>query len=254
VGIGDEIMVTGEVKRRAGSTRKRFAIRDPRTTTKWHRWHDIWQGNSRIARPGEPFEEFLDNFGGWRPYIAGKSQTQWKWRPYVPEPGEIFLTDEDLSISRAAMGTIVIQPTIKPGASPNKNWGLVRWQELVDARPDIPWLQIGAGGERRLRGVDFLQTNTFREACGVLTRAQGAVLHEGGLHHAAAALGVKAVVIFGSYIGPRCTGYASHRNIFVDSGAYPLGCGMRVTCPHCSQGMKAITPNVVLKELETILA
>lgn len=254
MGMGDEIMVTGEVKRKAAGTTRRFCIRDGRATRPPHRWCDIWAGNPRIAMPGQPYDDVIENHGGRRPYIAGKGAKLWQWKVYGPEPGEIFLNDAERALGMQAAGAVVIQPGIKAAASPNKQWGLGRWQELINKGRDIPWLQVGAGDEPRLSGVPFLQTRTFREACGVLAGAKAAVLQEGGLHHAAAALGVPAVVIFGGFIAPAVTGYRTQRNLFEGGVDHPLGCGMRILCRHCESAMEAIKPRRVLHELEELIS
>lgn len=259
MGIGDEVMVTGEIKRLAGGTAKRFAVRDPRDRAAQrgtqHRWVDIWDGNPRIARPGEAFDEWYTNAPGVRPYIGAKGQMNWVWKPYVPEPGEIFLTDAERALGREASGFVIVQPSIKAGAPVNKQWGWARWQELVKLplRAPYRWLQVGTEHERRL-GVDYLQTNTFREACAALAFASAAVLQEGGLHHAAAVFGTPAVVIFGGYISPRVTGYKTQRSLFVDfDGRWPLGCGMRMACKHCEFAMRKITPQKVFTNVEELL-
>ena len=76
------------------------------------------------------------------------------------------------------------------------------------------WVQLGAGGIRVLEGVRPIETADFRAACAALAGARAAVLPEGGLHHAAAALDIPAVVIFGAMTSPANTGYASHVNLF----------------------------------------
>lgn len=254
MGIGDELMVTGRVRAMAAGKPRgwKVAVRDNRKPD-WHRWHPIWNGNPRIARPGESFDAVLDDAPGNRPYVAAKSLIQWNWREYAPEPGEIFLTQAESLHRDMAAGRVVVNPSVKASASPNKLWPRESWQKLVDSAPDIDWLQIGEGGEPRLHGVPFLRTPTFREACGVLSGATAAVLHEGGLHHAAAAMGIPAVVIFGGFISPRVTGYASQASLFMETDEHPLGCGLRIPCFHCHTAMQGITPGRVLDELEHLL-
>jgi hypothetical protein len=248
MGIGDEVMVSGEVKRRAGAEHRVFAIFDKKGR---QRWFDIWDHNPRIAKMGQRYDEGLINSGGARPYIAEKGNIAWVWLPYRPEPGEIFLTSEELSFAKFAEGRVVINPSLKPGASPNKQWAY--WQKLVDKLPEIRWLQIGAGHEPRLRNVEFVPTAGFRQACGVLKGALGAVLQEGGLHHAAAALGRRSVVIYGGYISPASTGYDMHVNLFDPDPAHPLGCGMKTRCQHCVDAMARISVHRVKLALESLL-
>lgn len=249
MGIGDEIMVTGEVKR---SPIRKLAIFDPRKGG-IHRWHEMWVNNPRIAAPGEPFDDRYYNSGGCRPYISGKGEKAWVWNAYKPEPGEIFLTEHEKSFARFGEGRIVINPNIKPNASPNKFW--TGWQSLIDRSrgTGLKWLQVGNATDPRLQGVDYCVTQTFREACGVLSGARGALLHEGGLHHACAALGVRAVVLFMGYIGPKVTGYDTHVNVFHDDPKFPLGCGMRIWCAHCDRARQQVTTKLIKSELEKIL-
>lgn len=247
-------MVTGEARRRGGALPTRFMVKDKRPNRPPHRWCEIWEGNPRIARPDEAYDDVICSHGGNRPYIVSKAVRQWVWREYGPTPGEIYLTAAELSLRQYGHGRVIVQPGIKAAASPNKHWGWANWQDLVQMKPGMPWLQIGDAAEARLPGVEFLETRTFRDACGVLAGAATAVLHEGGLHHAAAALDVPAVVIFGGFIAPAVTGYAMHRNLFVHDKAHPLGCGYRVPCRHCQAAMASITPRHVLNELEVILA
>lgn len=249
MGIGDEIMVTGEVRRLARKG-DRFAIWD-RKRIPSHRWHPIWAHNPYIAPPGEWYNRTLENCGGLRPYIESKSSDRWCWKEFTPTAGELYLTPQEIRYADYGGGAVVINPTIKPGASPNKFWP--HWQALVDRAPHIRWLQLLQPGTRALHGVETVFTPDFRHACGVMLGARAAVLHEGGLHHAAAALSLPAVVIYGGFISPACTGYNTHRNLFVPSNSYPLGCGMRRLCAHCQRAMDSLTPDYVLSQLEQIL-
>lgn len=254
MGIGDEIMVTGEVKRlvtKYNNPKLRVGILDLRKTGRM-RWHEIWEGNPNIVLPGGHYDVTHANGGGNRPYIQDKGMRAWTWKPYTPEPGAIYLTDAERAWAEGYAGHVLVNPTIKAGASPNKLWPLARWIELVSANPHIPWLQVGAPSDPRVC-KKFVATPTFRHAVAVLAVARAAVLHEGGLHHAAAAVGTRSVVIYGGFISPKCTGYNTHANLFADSDKYPLGCGMRVGCFHCESAMKSITTRHVARHLEAML-
>jgi ADP-heptose:LPS heptosyltransferase len=96
---------------------------------------------------------------------------------------------------------------------------------------------------------EIIKTKSFRQACAVLERARLAILPEGGLHHAAAAFGTAAIVIFGGYISPAQTGYAHHVNLF--SGGTP--CGRRKRCPHCAEAMGRISAKKVFAEAASLL-
>jgi hypothetical protein len=252
MGVGDSLMCTA-LARRAQET-------DPRKVRvvgadKVVRWDDVWLHNPRFAQPGE-VGDFQDlPYGpGLRPYIAGKSDVRWKWRAHKCEPGEIYFTPAELAFARAwdtGRVRVLIEPHLKPRASPNKRWYRQNWQTLVASRPDIEWVQFGPRGTDVLTGVRFFETPTFRQACAMLQLCDAAVLIEGGLHHAAAAVNTPAVVIYGGFISPGQTGYDMHRNLV--AGQYNGPCGMRVPCDHCARAMGEITPAMVLTELDKIL-
>jgi hypothetical protein len=231
--------------------------RDPRKVRivyEKSRWHEAWEGNPRIARPGEAgdFQVLQPRDGYRRPYIAEKTEMQWTWRAYGPPRGELYFAREELKFAAQFDHRILIEPRLKPGASPNKDWGKARWLELVRlaALKGIRFAQCAPTNKFHLPGVEFIWTHDMRKAAAVVARARALVIPEGGLHHVAAAVGRPAVVIFGGYIAPAVTGYPEHRNLFTGGG---LGCGMRVACKHCQAAMAQIEPAQVLEELEEIL-
>ena len=148
---------------------------------------------------------------------------------------------------------MILEPRLKPAASPNKDWGWQRWAELARRldRHGLRVAQFGGPSTRPLPGAEVIACASFREACAVLSRARLAVLPEGGLHHAAAALGTPAIVIFGGFISPRQTGYLHQLNLF--TGGAP--CGMRKRCRHCEQAMRRIeVDEVVARSLLLVAA
>lgn len=254
MGIGDEIMAAGAARRHYQRTGRRVRIQHPNKA----RWFDVWNNLPWIVQPGEPAGTDCDvlqakDHAGLRPYIAAKLPRQWIWKAYWPSPSDFVFSDAEWQASRAAEGSIIVEPNIKPAASPNKDWGWLRWQKLINLAPDLDWVQLGPAGTRSLKGVRRIETGSFRQAAAMLKRAHGAVLTEGALHHAAAATRTPAVVIFGGYISPAVTGYAAQRNLFTGGADHPLGCGARVPCAHCAKAMMAITPEQALAALRGIL-
>lgn len=243
MGLGDELMAAGEARRRRELSGRRCQIigKDGRP-----RWHEVWFGNDDVAGPHEAgdFDRF-QHCGGHRSYIDGSRSTRsrWAWLTHRPTPARLPTVQVDLR----ADDCILVEPSIKAGASPNKRWR--GWQALVDARRDLPWAQVGPPGTAWLSGVRRIETQTFWQAFSVLKACRAAVLHEGGLHHAAAALSVPAVVMFGGYISPDQTGYSGHVNLF--TGGEP--CGWRKPCAHCQTAMAKITVDAVIASLDQCL-
>jgi ADP-heptose:LPS heptosyltransferase len=198
-----------------------------------------------------PYVRYV-NGPGARPYIAQKGPQQWKWKAYKPVPAEIVFTRDELDFAEPFRGMVMVEPNTKSVGHTNKDWGPISWQQLDSAlhAAKIETMQCGPAGTRWLMHTRGVVTDTFRKACAVLSVCRAYVGPEGGLHHAAAAVGVPAVVIFGGFIAPEVTGYPAHRNLFTGT---ELGCGMRTDCAHCRAAMVKITPAEVLAHLKEIL-
>lgn len=248
MGLGDEIMVTGRARvMQQGDARK------CRVTYKGRaKWSPVWDHNPRIARLEEKgdFQELqargMDNM---RPYHTAKTLERWSYNlDFRPDAGELYLSAAERSFGARYPGRIVIEPHIKNGASPNKQWGWTRWNKLawLAQRSGLKVTQLGPPGTALLEGAELIVTAGFREACAVIANARACVLPEGGLHHAAAALNVPAVVIFGGFTPIELTGYPLHRNLGASLGE---ACGMRTPCQHCAAAMAAIEPGEVFYEL-----
>jgi hypothetical protein len=248
MGYGDEIMAAGQVRVLQHHSPARTAIVD---RVGRPRWHALWQGNRLIATPAEaaadPQLPRLVNGPGCRPYIdyARSTEEHWAYTSWRCAPGELQVA------RREPQGYVVVEPHVKRNASPNKQWGWARWQSLAESLRDLDLVQLGARGVPALAGVRRLETGSFLEACSLLGGARAAVLPEGGLHHAAAALDVPAVVIFGSMVSPENMGYDGHDNIYRPHGSGP--CGARIPCPACAAVMASIGVGEVARRLRRLV-
>lgn len=253
MGWGDDIMVTGQARL--------AQQRDPRKVRvmleKGPRWSEVYRNNPRIAGPDETgdFQLLQVRQGFLRPYMTAKTAEQWHWQAWQPPRGEIYLSAAERAFGDRHRGRILLEPHNKAGASPNKEWGWIRWNKLAWQLKQRGYAvaQMGSTGTAVLEGAEHIVTPSFRHALAVLSQAVAAVLPEGGLHHAAAAFDVPAVVIYGGFISPAVTGYAGQVSLFSKSERYPLGCGMRVRCPHCQDAMASIDPAAVADQLENVL-
>ena len=93
--------------------------------------------------------------------------------------------------------------------------------------------------------------NTFLKACRRLNGARLYVGPEGGLYHAATALGIPAVAIFGGFVSPANQGYDHQTNLYEPDGS---PCGMRVKCDHCTRALALITPEAVIGHVRRAIA
>ena len=277
MGLGDWVMATAEARvAQESAPGLKVAFGDG---VKAH-WSEVFDHNPRIATPGEVTAgapvTWLANYPGHRPYIDYdatlangraalldaapadrkrllRAAGRWYWNAaYRAMPGEFYFSDSERSLAAIGRGRVVIAPSVKPG-NVNKDWGLARWQTLAALLdPDIETLQVGPAGGPLLEAVTArAHTPSFRDACAILAGARLFVGTEGALHHAAAALGIPAVVIFGGYTAPSMTGYDGHCNLYVDGPESP--CGRRRSCAHCTAAMAAIAPKRVAAHVLTLL-
>ncbi len=255
MGIGDQVLATG-MARGAADRGKRIAFGDGRKIRWDKNSRDIFRKNKNIAIPGTETQSDVE----WIPFYTGnrlyntQGPGRWNWNyDFRPTPGEIVFEREEIEFSkRIKPGFILIEPNVpwyKTVAS-NKDWGKAKYQavakELQSRGHEVAQFSFG---QVRLSGVRVVQVSSFREAAIALTRSKMAILPEGGLHHGAAAVGTRAVVLFGGFIPPVVTGYPSHTNL---NGGFEA-CGSLNPCKHCKAAMEAISVETVVTAAEEIL-
>lgn len=264
MGYGDEIMASWYA-RGAAARGVRVAFGDGRQS-RWHRFaYEIHKNNPNVAAPG--FEkhykiEWVKNWAGERPYaLHDRVNDKWIYYPgYNNRPGEIYFTRQEFE-KAATFGRdfIIMEPNVPKfkSSSVNKDWGKTKYQEVADrlikaghqiVQPIYEGTPHWPGF--KLRGARHINTPRFRQTLGLIQQAKMYIGPEGGMHHAAAALGKPAVVIFGGFILPDITGYDSHINI--SRGTKSCG-NFREICKHCREAMNSITVDEVHVAAEQLL-
>jgi len=264
MGYGDELMASADLARlQAANPGARIVIGDgvhEVTST----CDAVFDGNphrARLAdvRPGECVV-WLKNYYGCRPYLDyahGDGGVRQAFTAYRAAPGELYLSAAEQAGAAAALRPLQERGaplvSIEPHAAfgPNKQWGLAKWNAVVEARRDRVSFVQPSYGEPLLAGVRGVPS-TFRSYCAILARCAVHVGPEGGLHHAAAALARPAVVLFGGRIHPRTTGYDFHLNLYVDATDSP--CGMVAACDHCRRCLDAIPIEAVIDGIDRFIA
>lgn len=258
MGIGDDIMATAHVRELAAETARRVFVGDGTTIYR----SEAFLNNPKIAtRNPCDGDVWLLNKTGNRPYIDYPNCQPGKiaFADYRARPGDLFFSGIEETDALKAMDAagvkrkefIVVEPNIKALFSgPNKDWGWRKWESLMPLLSDLAVVQFDYG-KRILDGAIPIPTPSFRLACATLTHAAAIVTTEGGLHHAAAAVFVPGVVIWGGYSPPSVLGYDLHENIFPDDPESP--CGNRKPCDHCRRVMDSIQPMEVARSLEKCL-
>lgn len=248
MGWGDEILAAGQAQRAYdadGSKRVAILGADMRP-----RWHAIWAGNPAIAAPedvaaGEDVQTVV-NGPNARPYIVYPftKETGWTFnrafrcREYL---AKLYLTEAERVRGDTALSRIGPYVLIEPYTKhENFRWPMEKWTELVQACSDLVFLQHTHSESVPIPGVRIYEPATFREACGLLTKATAYVRSESGLCHAAAALGIPQVTLFGGCMDAEVMGGYPWQECIVDDDP-ETPCGSWKPCRHCSGAMARIS-------------
>lgn len=251
MGLGDDIMLTAKARSLYKETGQKMYPTD-RGKLEWSIIFDNSPYFTKNKEDGIPFEVRP------RPYSDGFYRdgigTYHKLKRSINNPGTLHFTEEELKKADDVVPFsryCTIEPNYKEAVyADNKAWGFHKWQFLVDANPDIGWVQCYKEGDSILQGVHPVQEDV-RIAFAVISRAVFHVGTEGGTIHAATACGVPAIAIFGGLSAPWATGYPDNENMYVDHTESP--CGRQYSCEHCKYCMHAISPIEVdckVKELK----
>jgi hypothetical protein len=255
MGLGDELLGSG-MARGARARGKRIAFGEGRRIL-WHaNAHLIFSGNPNVAPPGSERDRdivWISHYQGHRLYGTPRPGG-WNWnKDFRAKPGELFFTPAELAraAEKMPLGAVLIEPHVKPLAV-NKRWGWERYREVAHR------LQLDGHhvvqfnyGQQIIGSVTPITSPDFRTSIAMLARCSLYIGPEGGLHHGAAAdpVNTPAVVIFGGYIHPMTTGYATHVNLFGADEA----CGNTGQCSHCRAAMDRITVEQVFEAAQGIL-
>jgi len=264
VGFGDQIIATGLAKG-ARARGERIALGDGEKV----RWdpssEQIFRNNPNLVRPDENVRvtdvRWVRYYKGSRQYSTQQGD-RWKFNTdFRVVAGEFFFTAGDQqSAERLSLPKkfIVIEPNAKRHVRDrgaylvNKTWPFERYQQVVNELSSRGhcMLQFIYGDAPRLHNVWLIQTPSFRSAAVILGKASLYIGAEGGLHHAAAAVGTPATVLFGGWLPPSVLGYEAHANL---TGGATEACGLLRPCDHCAAAMDRITVDEVLAAAETKL-
>lgn len=241
MGWGDEVIATGIAKKARLKTNRPICIGDGHNIF----WSPVFDGNQKISKEITKDCVWIKSYPGSRPYIKQILPDRFVFDElFHVEPGELFFSPEELRHTEKDF--VYIEPNIKGELGFNKDWGFDKWQKVVNSLPDIKFVQ---GKGRKLENVLQVDTSSFRDACALLSRAFLFVGTDGGLHHAAAALGLPAVVVWSGFSPSKVLGYSSHINLQANVKA----CGKFKECKHCADASAAITVEMVVKGIASYL-
>lgn len=217
---------------------------DPKTNRLNVHWSEVFATNPYILQQGEVAQGVMcmSDYPGHRLYIdydkcryepdpkdTNKGTiTQFYFRRDFSAPtGELYFNPKEKEQALAfrssvgGKGFILLEPRVKGQFSgKNKAWSSANWIKLVEALEGcgLPLVQpvnptMGGIALREFGNVLTCVTKTFRQAAALVAASNLFVGTDGALHHAAAAVGTDAVVLWSGYSSPKHFGYKDHANL-----------------------------------------
>ena len=268
MGLGDDLMMGGLWKKHVQTHGRRVVpVGD---------WSMMWDNLEYICKeedlyPGEHHDRLPTHPNGLRPYIERWESDRIVFKDFKPEPGEIKFSlkekmwaEDILGQSQIPQDFVLINPDSKNTTSQgNKEWPFDNWVQLAEnLAKDIGVLRIKPKSTVDISGkVEYnkgvvpssttIECSNPRLAFCMASYAKCIVTTEGGLHHVAAALSVPAVVLYGNFISPDQTGYASQTNIYTGQPGSPLG--SIKNDKRCQDAMESISVATVHSHVEALI-
>ena len=168
----------------------------------------------------------------------------------APKKPELFLARKEKKSAALPSGPnpwIAIHSTGVTEMTENKNWYPERFIQVSKKLREIyRVVQLGRESDPRLDvDLDLCGKIQPREAAAVLASCSALVCQVGYLMHAAAAVGTRAVVIYGGFEAPWESGYDQNINLFTQLPCSP--CWLSESCPFEKQCMQQISVENVLE-------
>src|SRR5262245_44647719 len=251
MGYGDAIMATALVRglHAQGKLGAFFSPDGNHQTIKWTGvCEDILKHNPNVARP-EMFPEQRTNLV-WMPHYKkvfvyaryDGQKRKWLWdRSYRPTPGEFFFGPEEQFPDELKRPFVFIEPNVawQRPTNINKDWGNGKYEALAKALMDRGYMVVQCTHDntrRKIPGAHYVPSPLFRNAARIMSRASLIIAPEGANHHAAAALGIPAIILWGDW-SPQSMGYDDQ----IKFGPDAIACGITATCSHCRDVFNRIT-------------
>src|SRR5262245_30348265 len=213
MGFGDAIMATALVRgfHAQGKLAAFFSPADNHRQIKWTGYcEDIFTNNPNIARPvGFPEQRtnlvWMPHYKKVFPYCRyNGTERKYVWdMDFRAQPGEFFFTEQELELPPSVRPPfIVVEPNIawQRQVNHNKDWGEGEYEQVGRRLGDSGYQVvqfIHNNSRRRIRHAVEVPTPKFHQAAAIMSKAKLIIAPEGANHHAAAALGIPSVIVWG---------------------------------------------------------
>jgi hypothetical protein len=126
----------------------------------------------------------------------------------------------------------VIQPNPKKSYTPNKQWGVNNYQEVVTQLKDINWIQVGVDGDLILNDVEnYVGITSLRELAFLIKNAEFVLADEGLFNHMASSVGSRSYVVYSGFHPTEISHYDGTISIVNNPQVECAPCWLKVNCP-----------------------
>ena len=177
---------------------------------------------------------------------------------YLGDNLDIYLQDEEILWGKDFISKFQNPICINPTSvcSKNQEWELHKWEELVEivSSKGFSFIQIGKADENYINGcIDLRSKFSIRQCIAILNASKGFIGVDSFWQHAASALNIPAIVLFGDS-SPSIWGHDNNINIYRGyecSPCFEILYGQ--ICPFSKRCMNDISVNEVLNKIGLLL-
>lgn len=149
---------------------------------------------------------------------------------------EIFFSDQEIEEFKMKFNLpkdfSLIQPNPKTSYTPNKQWGVEKYQEVVNQVKHISWIQAGVEGDVVLDNVDsYVGKTSLRELAFLIKKAKFVLADEGLFNHLASSVGSTSVVVYSGFSSSELAKYKRTISIVNNPQVECSPCWLKEKCP-----------------------
>jgi ADP-heptose:LPS heptosyltransferase len=254
--IGDNLLMTGLIPNLKKRNPKKKIIVETKHKDLFINNHDIYwvtsqhfKTTSKFIRPRYKLTpDFTKSI-----YLQLMEAVGFQFASYP----KLYLQDKEITEIKSEFDYdyIAIAPFGKQKYSRNrKEWGFDRFQQVVDAFPNLQFIQIGMANDQLLKNVVDARGRRIRESALIIYNSLFFLGLEGGLMHLSKAVGKRSVIIYGGLVARESSAYIE--NINIDN---PISCSpcfrTRFKFEDCPsmECMADITPEIVITQVKNML-
>jgi ADP-heptose:LPS heptosyltransferase len=166
---------------------------------------------------------------------------------------DLFLSPAELAAGSQRLSGLsrTVAINVAAATTNNKMWPDENWERVLAACPEYRFVQVGLSSETLVEGAVDFRGLSLRESFSVVANCSTFVGVDSAHAHAAVALGVPAIVIFGASV-PDIWGHPTAVNLYAARRCSPCIDTLRDgDCPYQRACMSAIGPSLVIESIRT---